>query len=191
MPELLEAVGLDRWLPASTVEMSGTVDALVWLMIGLALGALFVLWRSKAKKRGRKPRYQSRRFLFTKTEWAFAAPLQKAIGQRYLMMGKVRIADLLSVESHPQIERSEWMRHFAKISSKHVDFVLVWPDSGRVACCIELDDPSHERADRVARDIFVNAAFKEAGVPLLRIPTQKQYSAKKLREQIESVALQS
>lgn len=158
-----------------------------WLLVGVLLLVLISFLLLRKKKR--RPRYQPRPYLFTKTEWAFAQPLQGAIGRDYLMMGKVRIADLLSVESHPMIERSEWMRAFSKISSKHIDFVLVCPRSGKVACCIELDDPSHDRADRIARDVFVNAAFKQAGVPLLRIPTRPKYDPTALRQAIRKAAL--
>jgi hypothetical protein len=161
----------------------------LWL---LGLGGLLMLalaWVAVKAMKKRQPRYQPRPFLFTKTEWQFAAPLQMAIGNRYLMMGKVRIADLLAVESHPNIERSEWMRAFSKISSKHIDFVLACPKTGKVACCLELDDPSHNRADRIERDVFVNVAFEQAGVPLLRIPTQRSYDTHELRQQIQRATL--
>lgn len=156
------------------------VTLAVLLIIACALSLLF------AKRR---PRYEARPYLFTKTEWRFAQSLCTAIGTDYLLMGKVRIADLLSVERQQKFDRSSWMRQFAKISSKHVDYVLIDPATGKVACCLELDDASHQRADRIQRDVFVNGAFKEAGVPLLRIPTSKHYDVEVLRQRIRSAAL--
>lgn len=149
----------------------------------LALLTLLVLFRP------RQPRYQPQNYLFTKTEWRFAQALREAIQDDYLMMGKVRIADLLKVESHKDIKQSARMGKFARISSKHIDFVLVCPQSGRICCCLELDDASHQRQDRIDRDIFVNGAFKEAGVPLLRVPTAKYYDVHEMRELIMDAAL--
>lgn len=156
---------------------------------GLPLLVVAILIGLKVIFKGRrKPRYQPQGFLFTKTEWRFAKVLQEAIRDDFLLMGKVRIADLLKVESHKNIKRSDWMSKFARISSKHIDYVLVCPQTGRIRCCLELDDASHQRKDRIARDIFVNGAFKEAGVPLLRIPTERVYDSEDLRQKIREVA---
>ncbi|WP_311950036.1 DUF2726 domain-containing protein [Halomonas piscis] len=151
----------------------------------LALMSLIALTKRLTPKR--RARYRAHEFLFTQAEWRFAEALQKAIGNDWLLMGKVRIADLLAVERDPRLPRGEWLRAFSRISQKHIDYVLVDPDSGRVACCIELDDASHQRRDRQGRDRFVNAAFAQAGVPLLRIPTARRYEAQALREHIRAV----
>ncbi len=58
---------------------------------------------------------------------------------------------------------------FNGISQKHVDFLICRNDDWMPMMGIELDDSSHERADRKKRDMFVNAVFASAGVPLLRI----------------------
>lgn len=156
------------------------------IFIAVLLVRMLIAWLSNAFRR--KARYKSQRFLFTKTEWHFAQTLQDAIQSDWLMMGKVRIADLLAVERHPKVSKSDWFRAFTKISSKHIDYVLVSPKTGIIECCIELDDPSHNRKDRIERDVFVNAAFEQAGLPLLRIPTEKHYDALALRKQIMAVA---
>ncbi|GAB2714875.1 DUF2726 domain-containing protein [Halomonas garicola] len=158
---------------------------LAWGLGGvLALMLLIALIKRLIPKR--RARYRAHEFLFTQAEWRFAGALQEAIGSDWLLMGKVRIADLLAVERDPRLPRGEWLRAFSRISQKHIDYVLVDPQSGRVMCCIELDDASHERQDRLKRDRFVNAAFAQAGVPLLRIPTARRYEAQALREHIQA-----
>lgn len=163
----------------------------LWLQLLVAAVMLFVfnLWRNHRscappQKAARHAVYDPQSYLFTKSEWSFACVLRKAIRHDWLLMGKVRIADILAVRKRKTMKEGEWMRAFARISQKHIDYVLVDPASGRIVCCIELDDPSHERPERVKRDIFVNSAFQEAGVPLLRIPTAPHYDVKKLRRQI-------
>lgn len=152
------------------------------LYVGAAIGLLILLALIIPK---RQAKYKAREYLFTKPEWRFASALQSAVQHDWLMMGKVRIADLLAVESDPKLDRGDWMRAFSRISQKHIDYVLVDPGSGRVECCIELDDASHNRKDRIERDVFVNAAFDQADLPLLRIPTESHYDPHMLREQIK------
>lgn len=49
---------------------------------------------------------------------------------------------------------------------------------------IELDDSSHDRADRQERDEFVNEVFQAAGLPLIHIPVQREYNTRELAAQI-------
>jgi very-short-patch-repair endonuclease len=127
--------------------------------------------------------YVARPALVTKSELRFYKSLQKAVQDDFEIFGMVRIADLLRVEPDAQNKR-KWLN---KILAKHIDFVLCDPGSLQPRVCIELDDPSHNRPDRIERDIFVNQAFDSAGLPLLRIPTQPSYRAREIRELIEDV----
>tara|TARA_R110002051_G_scaffold325827_1_gene431767 strand:- start:3061 stop:3609 length:549 start_codon:yes stop_codon:yes gene_type:complete len=134
------------------------------------------------------PKYDGKQYLFTKTEWAFFNILHGAVGERYLVMGKPRIADVLFVRKGQT--RSDWARAFSQISSKHIDYVIVEPQKGRIVAAIELDDPSHQRKDRQERDVFVNRAFMEAGIPLLRYPTAKEYDASIIARDVEDAAME-
>jgi very-short-patch-repair endonuclease len=54
-----------------------------------------------------------------------------------------------------------------------------------VKLAIELDDSSHRRSDRIARDRFLNNAFASAGLPLLRVAVEERYETAALRRMIE------
>lgn len=125
--------------------------------------------------------YQKRDSLITKAELRFYKSLQKAVMDDFEIFAMVRIADLLKVEPNLPNHR-KWLN---KILAKHIDFVLCDPGSLQPLVCIELDDPSHNRPDRIERDIFVNKAFESAGLPLLRIPTQPNYLSREIREMID------
>lgn len=125
--------------------------------------------------------YTMRGSLITKSELRFYRSLQKAVQDDWEVFAMVRIADLLRVEKEAKQKR-KWLN---KILAKHVDFVLCDPGSLQPIVCIELDDPSHQRQDRIERDIFVNQAFESAGLPLLRVPTQPAYRSREIRELID------
>lgn len=153
-----------------------------WGIIGLTMLALGMLYLVSPSRR---PTYQRQHSLFTKTEWRFMRQLLEEFERDYLVMAKVRIADLLKVA--PGRSRRNQFRAFVQISSKHIDFVLIDPTTGRIICAIELDDPSHQRKDRRQRDHFVNQAFHEANLPLVRVATRTTYDMARLREMIDRV----
>ena len=83
-----------------------------------------------------------------------------------IILAKIRLADL--IEPKPEPNRTIWQKRFNMISSKHVDFALCDRDMN-VLIIIELDDSSHRRPDRQARDRFVDAVLKNSGYKILHI----------------------
>lgn len=132
------------------------------------------------------PRYAAPARLFTPAEWLFYRVLDAAVGTHYLIFPKVRMADLLTPQQ--TINRRAWWRAFTKVSSKHVDISLIDRRTGAILAAIELDDRSHARQDRKDRDRFVDRAFAQAGIPLLRIPAARSYDRRQLAERVSAVA---
>lgn len=121
--------------------------------------------------------------LFTPTERRFHARLEEAVaGQCYRILGKVRLADLINVI--PGQDRHTWGRAFNRIKAKHIDFVLCRRDDLSVVCAVELDDRTHERPDRVDRDVFVDKALAAAGIPLVRVEVRRDYEVSILRGEL-------
>ena len=78
---------------------------------------------------------------------------------------KVRLLDL--VEPKKQSGKN-YMTLFHKVQAKHVDFVIC-DENLNVKLIIELDDYTHNRPDRIERDIFVNQVLSSVGYKLIRI----------------------
>lgn len=141
--------------------------------------------RRTRPKRAFRPRrtacpYASRQVLLTKGEAAFFAPLTQAVAGRYLIMCKVRLADLVTCSD------VDWRSGFGgAISQKHVDFVLCESRTTRVVAAIELDDRSHERSDRKRRDDFLNRVLLAAGIAIIRIRAQAYYSVPDIRRHLD------
>lgn len=143
--------------------------------------------RSRRFARGRRRRlneisavYRNRETLLSKGEAAFFGPLTHAVAGRFLIMCKVRLADIITC-SH-----SAWRRGMGSaISQKHLDFVLCDLRSTRFVLAIELDDHSHDRPDRRRRDAFVDQVMAGAGVRLIRFQARAQYCVPTLTKVIE------
>ena len=152
----------------------------LWVL-GIVLIAVVALMRLYSAP-SRLP-YRARGKLVTKSELRFYKSLYKAVQDDFEIFAMVRIADLLQVEKGTPNYR-KWLN---KILAKHVDFVLCDPGSLEPRICIELDDRSHQRPDRIERDAFVDHAFESAGLPLLRIEVQKSYPPRQVRELIDAM----
>jgi hypothetical protein len=114
--------------------------------------------------------YRSRHYLLTRGELAFFRALKKALGDRWLLFAKVRLADVVTCSD------SLWDQGPGRrIAQKHLDFVVCHPGSLRIVAAIELDDRSHARLERRQRDTFLNRLFRSAGIPLLRYPARAVY----------------
>lgn len=127
--------------------------------------------------------YQSTGALFTPAERSFYGVLTQALKDEYVVFGKVRVADIIKPQSG--LSRSEWQRSFNKISAKHIDFVICSKDTLSVQCAVELNDSSHQKADRAKRDAFLSDAFSSAKIPLVEIKAKRAYMISDVQNQLE------
>lgn len=123
--------------------------------------------------------YQAIGSLMSPAERSFYGVLKNAVDDKTIVFSKVRIADV--IEPLATKDRKHWQKSFNKISSKHFDFVLCEAQTLSIICVIELNDRSHRRADRIARDKFVRAACKSAGLGLIEMPVQRGYTIEEVR----------
>jgi hypothetical protein len=65
-----------------------------------------------------------------------------------------------------------------------LDFVLVDAATCAPRGVVELDDSSHNRADRRDRDAFVDDVLAATGIPILHVRWQRSYDTRALAEQI-------
>jgi hypothetical protein len=150
--------------------------AFVFIGVGLLIGVALAI-RELIRRQETLP-YVGVASLLSESEQKFFHVLRAAAHELpvHIVM-KVRLLDLL----HIPRGTGEHGKYRAKVQSKHVDFVLLDRDSLRPLLVIELDDPTHRRRDRMARDAFVDAAFAQARIPIRHIPTAGKYDEIKLR----------
>lgn len=102
--------------------------------------------------------------LMTRNEFAqYRKILQVTQKLGLIVFTKVRLADLIE----PTSTGKQQMSDFARIRSKHCDFV-VCNSLMNVVAVIEIDDASHERQDRITRDKFVDFILNDCGIKVLR-----------------------
>lgn len=158
------------------------------LYILAAVTAAFILLFILLRLFRPKDKYPyERRDLLTSNELEFyriLAPIVCQHGWQLLM--KMRLADVMAVRKGTE----DYMSYFNKIKAKHTDFVFCDPYTLEILAGLELDDPSHERPERMERDEFVDHAYAAAGIPLIHVwnPIEPEELEKILLEVLPSFA---
>lgn len=158
-----------------------------WFVLFVVVLAVLAVAAVKLNPQGRKDEdypYNKNQVLFTPAERSFLGVLEQAVGGEYRIFAKVRVADIVSVDS--MSNRSAWQRAFNRISAKHFDFVLCSQDDLSVMAVIELDDKSHKKRKRQERDAFLAQLCHAINLPLIQVPAQRAYSVPQLRSQVLS-----
>lgn len=118
--------------------------------------------------------------LLTISEGDFFAVLRQALPPGHQLFVQVRLAGLVRVQPWTQHDKSHWYR----IQAKCVDFVVCDERTFAPRLVVELDDASHDREDRQARDAFVDEVLAGVGLPILHVRWQRQYSQAALAGQV-------
>lgn len=142
-------------------------SVLLFVIFVLAAAAILPRVFSAAKAQSKyKPQftYRKKEYLMSERERLCYNALSSAVGAEFYVFPQIHLDCLLE----PQAYGRDNLYAFRHINQKSVDFVIC-DKRFKTLLAIELDDRTHERSDRVARDSVVSTVLKNAGVPLLRI----------------------
>lgn len=148
-------------------------------VIALVVMAVLKLLLKKQTRQTDLP-YVAVASLLTRTEQHFFAALTQAVNGRYWIFPKVALDDILEVRQG--LSYKERQGALNRINRKHVDFVLCTPEDYKVRVLVELDDSSHQRSDRKARDRFVDDAAKAAGLHVAHVKAASSYDPEGLSQ---------
>jgi len=118
-------------------------------------------------------------------EQNFYLVLKSAVSDWALVCPKVALGDLFYAKA---ADPSQYRTFTNRIDRKHVDFLVCDHKTVKPLLGIELDDKSHRRADRQARDEFVQQVFTVAKLPLVRIPVRPTYAVSELNSLLRQQA---
>lgn len=147
-------------MPAIRLLIFGGSILLGISILGLFLKRLFI---TSVKPVDRQP-FSRKESLLTPPELDFARGVIPYLPSHLHLCPKVSLKDV--IHHGPNGMKNG---NFGRISQKHLDFVIIESQTGRIRLAIEIDDRSHQRADRQKSDQVKNEALAEAGIPLLRI----------------------
>lgn len=128
--------------------------------------------------------YRPKRYVITLNELNFYTTLMEVAKELDLILfSQVSLYNIIDTKKN--LDRSTKTTYFNKIASKSIDFVLVDKKDCRIKLCIELDDHTHEKKNRIERDKFINQLFKDLEINLLRYPSYTLYYKDTLKKRIK------
>jgi len=104
--------------------------------------------------------YRLQEPFFQPSEQELLALLQQAVGKRFLILCKVRVADVVEVTAVPR--RAPWYQAVNRISAARFDFLLCDPQTLTPCCAIEMEQPDEANA-------FVDELCQTIDLPLIRL----------------------
>lgn len=127
-----------------------------------------------------KPRlsykYRGKTHIMTQREEKFFLLLNDIFRDKCYIIPQVHLSALLE----HRIKGQNWKGAFSHINGKSVDYVLLRSKDLSVLCAVELDDSTHDTADRIERDKEVGWMFGLANVPLIRLRNPENMSKQEI-----------
>lgn len=119
--------------------------------------------------------------LFTNVERGFLALLDRAVGNDYRIVNRVRLQDI--IETKETIKGRAKRSAMIKASSKVIDYVLCDPSTYRIIAAVDLVNQA-EGGHKSKQDWFVTGALEAAGIPHIRIKVKAGYKVEEIRNGI-------
>lgn len=126
--------------------------------------------------------YKEKQFLLTPTELDFFNVLKKSVVNNETVFAKVRQADIVEVVQ--KSKNSGFWKAFNRISQRHVDFVLCDSKTSQPLIIIELNDKSHQKQDRMKRDMELRETINDTNIKLVEIPASSSYAVNEIQTAI-------
>lgn len=136
---------------------------IVWMGFLVILAVIYKVLMERLSRINYREAYQARHLLTKRELQEYFKLKQYADARGWLICPKVRLFDLIE----PKKGKGDRQTLINKIQAKHVDFVLV-DQSMKLIGVLELDDSTHDRADRKQRDSFVREALEGAGITMIQ-----------------------
>ena len=148
------------------------------------LGFLFHIFGLDERSRSPKaslPKVHVNKYFVTTAEADFFRVLCTVVGERGHVLAQVSLRQLVWFPGNNQSNpgRQIWQN---KVAAKSLDFVVCDPATLKPKLVVELDEPSHARPDRQARDEDVDRVLEAAGLPVVRVLTSRLYNTRSIEE---------
>ena len=150
---------------------------LLMLLIVVAIGAI------KLNDQGLSFPFKRKTTLFTQVERSFLELLEQAVGDKYRIVCRVKLTDILSLRQNTDKKTAK--AAVMRATGRQLDFVLCSKEDMVPVVAIDLVHKQGKEGYKSQRDWFVAGALDAARIPHLRIKVKSGYSAKEIAECID------
>jgi len=127
--------------------------------------------------------FDKKQTVFTPAEKNFQSLVERALGQDYRVLNRVKLSDIVTIRNGVSNRASQTAR--ANADNKYLDFVICERESMKLIGTLDLVD-TNGKGYKVKKDWFVSGALEAASIPHIRIKVKPNYSVDEIRACIYS-----
>ena len=116
--------------------------------------------------------------LFTNAERTFQVLLERAVGDKYRVVSRVRLADLVTIRNGVSKQAAE--KAVGMAGSKYLDFVICNKETMAPCGVIDLVN-TQGKGYKIKKDWFVSGALEASSIPHIRIKVKAGYTVDEIR----------
>jgi hypothetical protein len=147
----------------------------------LVVGASIVA--SKFNDDGGNPYpFTRKQSVFTQIESAFLSLLERAVGDQYKIVSRVKLIDIIDCKQGLSAKTKR--AALSKAKNKQLDFVLIDKEKMTIVAAVDLVNNANKDGHKAQRDWFVGGALEAAGIPHIRMKVKAGYRPSEVREAI-------
>jgi len=127
--------------------------------------------------------FDSKKSVFTPAEKNFQNLVEQAMGAKYRIINRVKLADIVTIRNGVSDRASQSAVNNAE--GKYLDFVICDRNTMKLLGAIDLVD-TQGKGYKIKKDWFVSGALEAASIPHLRIKVKANYTLDEIRACINS-----
>jgi hypothetical protein len=127
--------------------------------------------------------FDSKKSVFTPAEKNFQNLVEQAMGTKYRVINRVKLADIVTIRNGVSDRASQSAVNNAE--GKYLDFVICDRNTMKLLGAIDLVD-TQGKGYKIKKDWFVSGALEAASIPHLRIKVKANYTLDEIRACINS-----
>ena len=154
------------------------MEFIIILLVVCAVAAALLI--SRFSHHGNPFPFHKRQQLFTVVERSFLQLLERAVGEKYKIISRVKLADVLELkENADDKSRRAAMQ---KLNAKYLDYVLCNTEDMSIVAVIDLVNNSNLQGHKAVPDWFVQGALETAGIPYVRMKVKAGYTVADIQQ---------
>ena len=166
--------------------MNPIIVIVILFIIFCAVGFVFMkrgmLRRSLSVNSELNP-YERSRTLFSPIHSTFLDLLEKAIDDRYRVLGKVRLTDVVDVRA--DLSPQQRIAALKRLPASRLDFIICERDSTFILGAVMIDEDEGTNDSKIAlQESALDKFLVTVGIPVVRLSSKQDYSVEDLRIEI-------
>lgn len=154
------------------------MELIIFLLVVLVIMAAIVV--NRFIHHGNPFPFHRKPQLFTHVERSFLQLLERAVGNQYKIINRVKLADILELKENADSKTKR--SALVKLNAKYLDYVLCNSDDMSIVAVIDLVNNANKEGHKAVPDWFVSGALEASGIPYIRMKIKAGYTVADIQQ---------